>query len=85
VIFARDRQKWASPSRAVRTTRSDQEGRFKIVGLPSGEYLACAIDFLEPGQENDLEFLDRLQTFATRFSLAEGEMKMLNLKLNAAP
>jgi hypothetical protein len=85
VIFARDRQKWEPPSRAVRTARSDQEGRFKIGGLPSGEYLACAIDFLEPGQENDLEFLDRIQTLATRFSLSEGEMKLLNLKLNAAP
>jgi hypothetical protein len=85
VIFSRDRQRWESPSRSVRTARSDQEGRFQIRGLPSGEYFACAIDIIEPGQESDPEFLDRIQTLAARFSLAEGESKTLNLKLNPAP
>jgi hypothetical protein len=85
VIFARDRQKWGSHSRSVRTARSDQDGRFKIGGLPSGEYFAYAMDFIEPGQERDLEFLDRIQTLATRFTLGEGETQMLNLKLRDAP
>jgi hypothetical protein len=85
VIFARDRQKWGSHSRSVRTARSDQDGRFKIGGLPSGEYFAYAVDFLEPGQERDPDFLDRIQTLATRFSLGEGETQTLNLKLHTAP
>jgi 5-hydroxyisourate hydrolase-like protein (transthyretin family) len=84
VIFARDRQKWGASSRWIRTARSDQDGRFKIGGLPSGEYFACAVDFLEPGQERDLEFLDRIQTLATRFALDEGETHMLKLKLHIA-
>jgi hypothetical protein len=37
VIFARDRQKWESHSRSIRTARSDQDGRFRIGGLPPGE------------------------------------------------
>ena len=85
VIFARDRQKWESHSRSVRTARSDQDGRFKIGGLPSGEYFAYAMDFIEPGQERDPEFLDRIQTLATRFALGEGETQMLNLKLHTTP
>jgi hypothetical protein len=85
VIFARDRQKWGWHSRSVRTARSDQDGRFTIGGLPSGEYFAYAVDFLEPGQERDLEFLDRIQTLATPFALGEGETRMLNLKLHTSP
>ena len=85
VIFPRDRQRWESPSRSVRTARSDQDGRFKIGGLPSGEYFACAVDIIEPGQESDPEFLDRIRALAAPFSLAEGEAKTLSLKLNAVP
>jgi hypothetical protein len=85
VIFSRDRQRWESPSRSVRAARSDQDGRFRISGLPSGEYFACAIDVIEPGQESDPDFLDRIQALAARFSLTEGETKTLNLKLNALP
>ena len=82
VIFARDRQKWGSPSRWVRTARSDQDGRFKIGGLPPGEYFAYAVDFIE---EHDPEFLDRIETLATRFALGEGETQMLKLKLHTTP
>jgi uncharacterized protein (DUF2141 family) len=85
VIFSHDRRRWESPSRSVRTARSDQEGRFKISGLPPGEYFACAIDDIEPDQESDLDFLARIQTLAMRFSLADGERKTLNLKLNTVP
>jgi carboxypeptidase family protein len=85
VIFARDRQKWESHSRSVRTARSDQDGRFRIGGLPPGEYFAYAIDFIEPGQERDVEFLDRIQARATGFGLGEGETRMLNLKLSTVP
>ena len=85
VIFSRDRQKWDSRSRSVRAARSDQDGRFKIGGLPSGEYFAYAVDFIEPGQERDPEFLDRIQALATRFALGEGESHTLDLKLHTAP
>jgi hypothetical protein len=85
VIFARDRQKWESHSRTVRTARSDQDGRFRMGGLPPGEYFACAMDFIEPGQERDVEFLDRIQARATGFGLGEGETRMLNLKLSTVP
>jgi hypothetical protein len=43
------------------------------------------MDFIEPGQERDPEFLDRIQTLGTRFALGEGETHMLNLKLHTTP
>jgi len=85
VLFARDPARWAPPSRHVRVSRPDQEGRFKIGGLPPGEYLAVAVDYVEPGEANDPEFLDRVQRRATGFSLGEGESKGLDLKLQTGP
>ena len=43
VVFARDRDKWAA-GRYVRTSRGDQDGRFKFTGLPAAEYLVIAVD-----------------------------------------
>jgi hypothetical protein len=85
VVFARDPQKWGPHSRSVRTARSDQDGRFRIGGLPSGDYFGYAVDFIEPGQERDAEFLDRIQTSATPFTLGEGGTRILSLKLNTPP
>ena len=80
VLFARDRDRWKS-GRYVRGVRPGQDGRFKANGLPAGEYFAVAVEFLEVGEWNDPEFLDGVQTRATRFSLGEGENKILDLKL----
>jgi len=85
VVFARDPRKWTPHSRSVRTARSDQEGRFRIGGLPSGDYFAYAVEYTEPGQERDVEFLDRIQTLATRFTLDEGETRTLSLQLSTPP
>ncbi|PYR30294.1 MAG: hypothetical protein DMF92_09060, partial [Acidobacteria bacterium] len=38
VVFAQDRDKWTANSRYMRTGRPDQDGRFKVTGLPPGEY-----------------------------------------------
>jgi Carboxypeptidase regulatory-like domain len=85
IVFARDHQKWQPTSRYIRTARPDQDGRFKISGLPAGDYLAVALDFIEQGQANDPEFLDRIQDRAVRFSLGENEAKTLDLKLGSLP
>ena len=85
IVFARDREKWQPTSRYIRTARPDQDGRFKIPGLPAGDYLAIALDFIEQGQANDLEFLDRIQDRAIRFPLNENESKALDLKLSSLP
>jgi hypothetical protein len=85
IVFARDRDKWQPMSRHIRTARPDQDGRFKISGLPAGEYLAIALDFIEQGQANDPELLERIQDRAMRFSLGENEAKTLDLKLGTLP
>jgi hypothetical protein len=84
VVFARDRDKWAPPSRYIRTSRGDQDGRFKMTGLPPGDYVALALETLEPGESNDPEVLDRmLRSRPISFSIGEGETKALELKLSS--
>lgn len=82
VVFARDRERWSLPqSRYIRSGQADQDGRFKVTGLPAGDYYAVALDYVEPGEMNDPEFLDRVKERAITLSLGDGETKTLDLKL----
>lgn len=82
LAFPQDSDRWKyTNSRYIRTGRPDQDGRFKISGLPAGEYLLIAVDRIDPGESSDPEFLERIRTKATRFSLIEGETKSIDLKL----
>lgn len=81
VAFASDRARWGAASRFVRTSKPDQSGRFEIKGLPADTYLVVALEYLEPGEEADPEVLERLRTHATEVMVAEGEAKVLSLKI----
>jgi Carboxypeptidase regulatory-like domain len=84
IAFPQDSDRWKDTnSRYIRTGRPDQDGRFKISGLPAGEYLLIAVDHINPGESSDPEFLERVRTKATRFSLSEGETKSIDLKLSS--
>ena len=80
VVFAENAAKWTYPSRYVRVTQADERGRFRLTGLPPGEtYLAVATDYLEDGEENDAEFLERMREAAVKFQLDEAEKRTLEL------
>jgi hypothetical protein len=80
IVFPDDATRWAYPSRYVKTTRADERGAFRIEGLPANErYLVMAIDFLEDGEEQDPQFLERLRSRATTFPLSEGEQRSVYL------
>jgi hypothetical protein len=83
LVFAQDKEKWTSPTRYVSVGRPDQDGGFRISGLPPGEYYIVAVDRLEAGRAGDPEFLERLRSDATPFALNEGETKTFALKLIA--
>jgi hypothetical protein len=80
VVFPDDEDKWTYPSRYVRTARTDDRGRFQIAGLPPDQrYLALALDYLEDGEEQDPQFLERIRGRATSFSLGTGARQSLQL------
>ena len=85
IAFPQDSERWKlTNSRYIRTGRPDQDGRFKISGLPPGDYFLVAVDSIEPGESTDPEFLERIQAKATRISLAEGETKSIDVKVNSS-
>jgi len=82
VVFPDDPVKWTFPSRYVKTARADQQGQFRIRALPPEDrYLAVAVDYLEDGEGTDPQFLEQIKSRATRFTLADGEAKSLDLKV----
>lgn len=82
VVFAQDKEKWTGNTRYQSAGRPDQDGRFKITGLPPGEYYIIAVDRLEPGQSGDPDFLESARSKATSLSLREGETRTVELRLN---
>ena len=83
IVFAQDKEKWTGGTRYQGTGRPDQDGRFKISGLPPGEYYLIAVDRLEPGQSSDPEFLESIRNRATSLSLDEGEAKTVAVRLTS--
>jgi hypothetical protein len=85
LVFATDPEKWVEDSRFVRATRPDQQGRYEIRGLPPGEYLAAAIDYVEEGMWNDPEYLESIRNIGQRFTLGEADTHALMLRLLTPP
>jgi len=81
VVFSRERERWGYMSRFFQTGRPDQYGRLKVKSLPAGNYYAVALDYVEPGEASDPEFLDRVKERAITFTLGDGEAKTIDLKL----
>jgi hypothetical protein len=81
LVFASDAEKWSEDSRFVRAARPDQEGKYEIRGLPPGEYLAVAIDYVQEGLWNDPEYLESIRRDARKLTLREGDVQVISLKL----
>jgi hypothetical protein len=84
VVFADDAEKWGRHSRFIMSARPDQHGRFTIKGLPPGRYVAIAVGYLEPGEEQDPDLLKAWRQRGTPFTLSEGETHTVDLKLSAS-
>lgn len=81
VVFATDSQKWFESTRFVRAARPNQQGQWRVTGVPDGEYFAAAVDYVENGEWNDPEFLESLRDAASKLSLSDGGSATLHLKL----
>lgn len=81
LVFSNDAERWAEDSRFVRAARPDQQGQYEIRGLPAGDYLAIAVDYVEEGSWNDPDYLESLRRFAQRLTLNDGVAQTIALKL----
>ena len=82
VVFPANDKLWMFQSRFIKAARPDQEGTYRMTGLPPSEdYLVVAVQGLEDGQAGDPEFLATVKDAATKFTLADGETKAVDIKL----
>jgi hypothetical protein len=82
VLFPADPAQWVFPARRIRMTRVDQNGVYRVRALPPGEpYLALAIDYLDQGEFQDPEFLERMRPRAAAVTVNDGENRNLDLTL----
>ena len=87
IVFAADKKLWTPNTRYFRIGGPDQDGRFKVCGLPAGSYSVVA---LERGADtsvpfNDPEFLQRISPNADTVTVAEGETRTIELRLAQRP
>jgi len=83
VIFADEPSKWTGTSRFVKTARLTDQGQFTVSGLPPHQrYLAVAVDYIEPGEPQTAEFLQRAKAAASvGFGLSAGDQRTIELPL----
>lgn len=81
LVFPTDSSLWHAQSRQIQTTRPDQTGKFRIRGLPPGDYFLVAVDPAEPGEWFDPAYLDGQKTGATRFMLGEGQTLTQDIRI----
>jgi len=81
LVFDANADKWFESTRRVRAARPDQDGQWRLKGMPAGEYLAIALDYVEDGAWNDPEYLESLRRDASTVTLAEGAVATAALKV----
>jgi hypothetical protein len=64
--------------------RLSSDGKYRIVGLPPGEYYLSAISDFEPVQLSDAAFLESLVGQALRVTLLEGETRTQDLRVGGS-
>jgi hypothetical protein len=81
VIFPERPELRTLQTRSIAVGRPDQQGRFTVMGLPPGGYLAATVGVLATNQERDVELLRRLEMGSERLTLAENESKSITLRV----
>ena len=80
IVFGSDAATWTQ-GRFVRATRPDQQGQWRIKGLPPGEFLAVAVDYVEDGQWNDPEYLESLRRYGQKLTLTEADAQTVSVRI----
>jgi carboxypeptidase family protein len=81
LAFSTERSLWIAPRRVSGAVRLSSDGRYRIVGLPPGDYYLTAITDFDPVQLGDPSFLESLIPPSAKVTLAESERKEFNLRI----
>ena len=81
LAFSTDQTFWRAQSRHISTARPDQTGKFRIRGLPPGEYYVVTVDPAEQGEWFEPAYLEEHRAGAGRLTLGDGETKTYDFKV----
>jgi hypothetical protein len=81
LAFSTDSSLWRPQSRQIMTARPDQTGKYRIRGLPKGEYHLVAVDPAEQGEWFNPQYLDEHRQGASRVTLSDGDTKTHDFKV----
>jgi hypothetical protein len=81
IVFSTDRMYWTLGSRRVQTARPASDGKYKVTGLPAGEYFVSAVTAVDRTEVYDSEFLSQLVGASFKITIKDGEKKTQDLKL----
>jgi hypothetical protein len=82
LAFATDPSLWRPQSRQIMTARPDQTGKYKIRGLPPGQYYMATVDPSEQGEWFEPAYLDEHRNGAQRLTLSDGDVKTQDFKVS---
>jgi carboxypeptidase family protein len=83
LVFSTDSSFWRPLSRQIMTGRPDQTGKYRIRGLPRGEYYVVAVDPAEQGEWFDPVYLEEHRAGAARVTLSDGDAKTQDIKVKS--
>ena len=81
LAFPTDSSLWRPQARQIMTARPDQTGKYRIRGLPPGEYYMVTVDPTEQGEWFEPAYLDDHRTGATRVTLADSDVKTQDFRI----
>lgn len=82
LAFPTDMSLWRPQARQIMTARPDQTGKYRIRGLPPGQYYLVTVDPAEQGEWFEPAYLDEHRAGAVRVTLADGDVKTQDFKVN---
>jgi hypothetical protein len=69
----------------TRLDTSDAHGRFRLEGLPPGDYLVAALVDVDPGEAVSDDSVESVRPSATAVRVREGQTETVSLKLPPLP
>ena len=82
LAFPSDASLWRPQARQIMTARPDQTGKYRIRGLPPGEYYLVTVDPAEQGEWFEPAYLDEHRAGAARVILGDGDTKTQDFKVS---
>jgi hypothetical protein len=82
LAFPADPSLWRPQSRQIVTARPDQTGKYRLRGLPPGDYYVATVDPSQQGEWFEPAYLDEHRAGAARLVLSEGDVKTKDFKVS---